>query len=59
LVAVLMTARRGCSVSDVNTIESSTDSEIRCVWLAIGITAIVLCAARSSTDTVPGPTLAV
>ena len=38
---------------------STRETEIRCVVFEIGITASVLRAFMSSTDTVPGPTLAV
>src|SRR5438552_4072492 len=59
LLAASITARRGFVVSDVNTQRSSGEIEIRCTCAPTGITVTVFRPGKSSTDTVPGPTLAV
>src|ERR1022692_4188194 len=58
LAAVSITAIRGLVWSAVKTHLSSIEIEMRCVMPEMGMTLSVLRAAISSTDTVPGPTLA-
>src|SRR6266404_5044942 len=59
LVAVLTTANRGLVWSEVNTQRSSTEREMRWVIGEMGMVIRNLRAPKSSTETVPGPTLAV
>ena len=57
LVPVSMTANRGFIWSAVKTLRSSAEIEMRSVFSDMGMMAMSLRAWRSSTDTVPGPTL--
>ena len=50
---------RGDPWSEVNTQRSSTEMQMRWVSLLMGMIAVVFFASKSSTETVPGPTLAV